>query len=225
MVFNITSTIESILFKDSETRFLIPNKLSDVFINNVLSQIPDKLEEGVFEAGATSNLSGLFQDIMNLPFLMVSVQDLNFHKEHVIPRSKGIGSIGEVLHFIGPKNEEITASFMTDQYPGILGWFLKKIIFQALNYADIIYIIDEMTLVLPCIVEIADIRKSGEYEGVVQGSLELIALAENTSRTTLKSIRNLKSATSASLRNVGASTVVGTSVLATGLINLVQDLT
>jgi hypothetical protein len=100
--------------------------------------------------------------------------------EHVMPKSKGIGSIGEIIHVMGAKNENITLNFTTDKFPGVFSGALKYLIQAMLQNADVIYVVDDLLVASACLLRTYELKKVGRLKSAVVGTLVLEVLPTET---------------------------------------------
>lgn len=179
--------LNNIIMKDWRTRLYIPQSTQDISKLALLAEMQGILTgrlmnstditSGAIEASKTL-LANLITYIVTAPFLVLGVTKIIFSNEHVIPTTKGIGSSGEILHLLGVKNEQITLNFTTNKYPSVFGMFLREIIAKTLREASLVYIIDEMVGVIPCIMKSYNIGKTAQLTGAIQGALQFTTLKQ-----------------------------------------------
>lgn len=206
--FGITQAFTSYIFKDFKTRLFIPNVLTDVIKLSLLSDIQSLMSgevisayvnAGFSKADASFIINKIINEVINSPFLILGVTNITAANDHVIPTTKGIGSYGELIHLLGVRNEQISLTFTTDNYPSIFGSFLRKLIKKILSEAYIVYIIDELTGYMPALMRNYKVSKSGKMIGAISGSLNFINLEKKNS--------SLKSAVTQSLKQLGNSKI------------------
>jgi len=174
MTFNITRSLASAVIDDSPTRLIIPTKQALVtgLIGGITSSIRDQLE------GSTigSSIESLLSTTLNTTLLDIGVTGIEIEGNMINPRSKGIGSIGEVMFLMGSELEDLTIEFATERFPGPASHLLYRLIRDSLDYADIVYIVDDMVGVAPCIITKYKIKKVGKIKHIVKGRLTFAIL-------------------------------------------------
>jgi hypothetical protein len=132
----------------------------------------------------SDNIGGVTKDvverIIKSGFLTLSVTDIKVRGEHVMPKSKGIGSIGEIIHIMGSRNEAITLNFTTDLFPGAFSGLLKYIVQATLQSAEVVYVIDDLLIASSCLIKTYELSKVGRLKSAVIGSLVLEVLPVDT---------------------------------------------
>lgn len=194
------------LFRDSETRLVIPNLKVTALnaITNIASSYvtnPSRKGSGrfftykndddwklgtqdptanAFGVGLFSSfdsfITGMLARIINIATIGLGVTKIQTSQEYTMPFSKGIGSTGEVIHLLGAKNEMINLEFTTEKYPGRLAYVLRGMLQYILEEAQVVYLVDDLFLATPCLVRKTKLSKEGLYRGAVMGELELVSL-------------------------------------------------
>jgi hypothetical protein len=161
--------------QDSETRLIVPGKITRTFTLNYFAALPG------LASGTKSNVfKDILERIVTSGFLSLSVTDVMVRGEHVMPKSKGIGSIGEIIHVMGAKNENITLNFTTDKFPGVFSGALKYLIQAMLQNADVIYVVDDLLVASACLLRTYELKKVGRLKSAVVGTLVLEVLPTET---------------------------------------------
>jgi hypothetical protein len=162
--------------KDSETRIVIPTRMA------ILTQAITKLAKDLSSDTLTlpsawqtyvANIGQLLLATANMFFFTLGVTAIEIEGKRSIAKTKGIGSIGEIIHLTGSYNEILNVEFETSQYPGALGYAFLEILRVVLEQNDIIYIVDDFLSVAPCLVNKYSLRKIGSLKGTIIGQMEL----------------------------------------------------
>jgi len=229
------------LFRDSETKLVIPNLRVGVmnFVTNIASSFvtnPSRnfgrywaRREDDFGTDDSPNVfdntvTGILNSLINVATVGLGVTKIQTSQEYVMPFSKGIGSTGEVIHLLGAKNEMINLEFTTERYPGRLAYVLRNMLQYVLEEAQVVYLIDDLFLATPCLVRKTKLSKEGLYRGAVMGELELVSLStggslyntyrgsKNKVSTTVKQLKNSIRDSGAKIRNIPTAIAVPTQV-------------
>lgn len=159
--------------RDSETRLIIPASIMRNFSLGVMASIPGIVDNTY---GTGTALKDVLERIFAGGFLTLSVTEIIIKGEMVMPKSKGIGSIGEIIHIMGARNENITLNFTTDKFPGAFAGALKYIIQSTLQSADVIYVIDDLLVAAPTLLRTYELKKTGRLKSAIVGTMVLEAL-------------------------------------------------
>jgi len=173
---NLGRSIATTLLKDTETRLIIPSKeqLFLGLVGGITTNIVGALRtdnvttEGLVQAGINSLLQG--------PLLTLGVTEISVGGKLILAKTKGIGSVGSILHILGSDNEEIKLKFTTKLFPGPMGSILKKMLKLTLDSADLVYVVDDLLAVAPCILLDYHIKKVGKLKTAIMGELILEGL-------------------------------------------------
>ena len=170
--------VASALFKDNETRLLIPSK--EVIIGGFLAGAAANLTQiyaddtgGEIGSGA---LQTLIRSVLTGPLLTLGVTKIRVKGKMVLPRTKGIGSVGQIIHLMGSENEKLSLEFTTDRFPGPIASILHDMIKITLESADLVYVVDDLMAVAPCILIDYDLYKIGKLRSAIVGELKFEVL-------------------------------------------------
>ena len=179
MAFNINRAFQSSLIKDSETKLIVPTnrQLITGLVAGAATTLAQTISGEISNANSGVSLAAsTLSNIVNTTLMALGVTSIEVGGQAVIAKTKGIGSIGEIIHLMGSKNEELRLEFTTDLYPGALANLLKRTISSVLDNADIVYVVDELLTVAPCLIETYKLRKVGKLKTAIQGELKFIML-------------------------------------------------
>ncbi len=168
---NLYFKLAGVSASDSSTRLIIPSKIKDLFSLGFMASLP-LLAENVNKR----LLKDVLERVLTSGFLNVSVTKIKIKGEHVMPKSKGIGSIGEIIHLMGTKNELLTLDFATDDFPGAFSGILKKIIQSIVQTAGVVYVLDDLIITNACLIKTYEMEKVGSLRGVIVGQLVMEVL-------------------------------------------------
>jgi len=215
--FGVSQALSSYLLKDFRTKIFVPNITSKTLKLSLISQLQSLLTGQIqssmihavnddrFKDNFIQSMTRLITTVINSPFLILGVTGINFSNEHVIPTTKGIGSIGEIIHLLGVRNQQISLNFTTNKYPSVFGSFFRKVIEEILEKAYVVYIIDEMTGYMPTILKNYKLGKQGQMIGAISGSLNFINITKKGSTVSTsvnQSIKALKNANLSALSSI-----------------------
>jgi hypothetical protein len=194
---------QNLIYEDKKTRVIIPNTRALVgSLTSTFASFFDQTRQtnpafffnhanrfsSNYLTGGVTGLVNFAADALSIGFGVTKVMT---KRSNVIPRSKGIGSTNEILHLLGSKNEEITVEFTTDNFPGILGYLFRQILNATLEEVDIIYLVGDMYVATPCIMESFQIYKDGVMKGAIMGSMSLIVLPTDNNPFTVDNFNDL----------------------------------
>ncbi len=162
---------------DSETKLIVPAKIAKLFSLGTILSLPGIVDN--YHPTGTS-LKGIVEKIITSSFLTLNITEIVVKGEHVMPTSKGIGSIGEIIHVMGARNEKITLNFTTDSFPGSFSGVLKVIIQSILQSADVLYVIDDLIISAACLLKSYELKKVGRLKTAVIGTMVLEVLPVDT---------------------------------------------
>jgi len=162
--------------KDTETRIIIPTKVRQFMTAGAMAALANTITEETLD----TVLKDVVERIIGSGFLTLSVTEIKIRGEHVMPKSKGIGSIGEIIHVMGTRNEAITLNFTTDLFPGAFSGIFKYIIQATLQSADVVYVIDDLLIASSCLLKTYELSKVGRLKSAIIGSLVLEVLPVDT---------------------------------------------
>lgn len=180
------------LTNDRATRIVVPNltfllgnaltNLASTAINN--SDPTEKRIGGFFskkeDAPVRNTVADTIRFLSNTFSVGLGVTEIESINEYVMPMSKGIGSDGEVIHLLGARNEIIKLSFTTDEYGGSLGILFKNLLQKIMNDAILVFLVDDMYTAVPCLIRNFKIKKVAEYQNVIMGDMELVAVTRES---------------------------------------------
>jgi len=173
---NYSYKLTSMATRDTETRIIIPSKIKQLFAAGAMTRLANTLPGQ--ELGSVAR--DVVERIIKSGFLTLSVTEIRVRGEHVMPKSKGIGSIGEIIHVMGSRNEAITLNFTTDMFPGAFSGLLKYIVQATLQSAEVVYVIDDLLIASSCLLRTYELSKVGRLKSAIIGTLVLEVLPVDT---------------------------------------------
>lgn len=144
-------------------------------LNAIVSQLLTNVIASSIELGNQSEII-FAQNMLRSGIYDLKATAIRIRGELILPKSKGIGSVGEILHMIGSKNEEVHLEIIEDRFPGILGSTLKIMISKLLNRGSMVILVDDTLLTITAIIKNYDIHKSGLEDGIITISVVLEVL-------------------------------------------------
>lgn len=165
------------LLQDNETRLLIPS--NEVIFGGLLAGGLTQILNNINLDAATTKrgvVENILQATLSGPLLTLGVTDIRIRGKMVLPRTKGIGAVGQIIHLMGSENEKLTLKFTTDRFPGAMSAILRKLIKITLEQADMVYVVDDLLAVAPCILIDYDLQKVGQLKSAIVGELKLEVL-------------------------------------------------
>lgn len=167
------------LLRDTETRLIIPSK--EIIVGGALTGLATQLlsNADLEDLGFTSTrgmLDTLLRSVLTGPLLTLGVTEIRIRGKMVLPKTKGIGSVGQIIHLMGSENERLNLKFTTDRFPGPMASILRKMLKITLDNADLVYVVDDLLAVAPCLLVDYDLHKTGQLKSAIIGDLKLEVL-------------------------------------------------
>jgi hypothetical protein len=166
----------STLTRDTETRMIVPIK--EVVLGGMIAGALEQMHKLARDRGSNSwaDVAGGLTYSLTGGMLTLGVTEIAVRGKVVRPKTKGLGTVGEILHAMGSENERIAIEFVTERFPGALQNVLRNIIRHALEQNVVIYVIDQMLAVVPTLVNSYTLEVRGKHKIIILGSIELEVL-------------------------------------------------
>lgn len=151
-------------------------------LNAIVSQTLTNIIASAIELG-DQNGAIFAQNMLRSGIYDLKATDVRIRGELIFSKSKGIGSVGEILHIIGSKNEEVQLELTEDRFPGVLGSTLKIMMSKLLSRGSMVILVDDTFLTLTAIIKNYDIHKSGSEDGIITMTviLEILPILDQQS--------------------------------------------
>ena len=160
------------LLSDNKTRLLIPTA-SVMGVSGAMT-----LFQSLLGDVGNDKIGDYVSSLLSSPFVPLDVVKITANKEFVMPKTKGVGSNGEVLQLVGSRNEKITMHFFSNAFFGALRVVLKKIIEYAMDNAIVVYLVDDLLSVTPALIERYNLENRGMLKGTVVGEITLVSIVK-----------------------------------------------